>query len=475
MKTLKFIQRPVALLLAAMAMITSSCSEDFLDTEPSTAIPTDDVFKSIVTAEAALIGAYDAMSGWGVDGLYFPLMGDIMGEDIMINNVDNYNWFVPVYQLEVLPNYQYSSNPWSGAYKVIFDANNIIENASKIPDATTEQIETLQGQARTMRAYMMLKLAQFFGPAYTANPNALSIMNVNTVIDVNDQPFGRATNDEVYTQIVNDLLTAIDLLEVQADKGFFDKKSAQAILARAYLNMGDYANARTMAVAAQEGIDLMSLEEMFWGFNYRTSETIFTIAYTPDDNNIYLSIPSFYWPVAGYSSIRANDEFVNLFELGDIRSQFFVKEPTIDPNRNLVTKFMHYQSIGNAERIDIRASEMVLIEAECEARLGNSTLAQEALFRIQQRSVANAQKSTAIGDELIDEILLERRKELFGEGFRLNDIKRTQSPLVRTGDHWSKYEFTANDPDYYRLTFPIPQKEIDANENISQADQNAGY
>lgn len=475
MKTIKFLQRPVALLLVAMAMITSSCSEDFLETEPSTAIPTDDVFKSIVTAEAALIGAYDAMSAWGVDGLYFPLMSDVMGEDIMINNVNNYNWFVPVYQLEVLPNYQYPSNIWRGAYKVIFDANNIIENAAKIPDASTEDIENLQGQARTMRAYLMLKLAQFFSPAYTANPNALSIMNVNTVIDVNDEPFGRATNEEVYVQIVNDLLSAIELLDVKSDKGFFDKKAAQAILARAYLNMGEYAKARDMAVASQEGIELMSLEEMFWGFNYRTSETIFTIAYTPDDNNIYLSIPSFYWPVAGYSSIRANDEFVNQFELGDVRGQFFLKEPSIDPDRNLVLKFQHWQSIGNAERVDIRASEMVLIEAECEARLGNYSIAQDALLRIQERSVANAQKSTNTGDELIDEILLERRKELFGEGFRLNDIKRTQSPLVRAGDHWSTYSFTANDPDYYRLTFPIPQGEIDANDNISQADQNPGY
>lgn len=475
MKTLKFIQLPVALLLAAMVMITSSCSEDFLETEPSTAIPTEDVFKSIVTAEAALIGAYDAMSAWGVDGLYFPLMSDVMGEDVMINNVNNYNWFVPVYQLEVLPNYQYPGNIWRGAYKVIFDANNIIENASKIPDASNEEIQKIQGQARTMRAYMMLKLAQFFAPAYTANPAALSIMNVNTVIDVNDEPFGRATNEEVYVQIVNDLLSAIESLDVSSDKGFFDKKAAQAILARAYLNMGEYAKASEMAVAAQEGIELMSLEEMFWGFNYRTSETIFTIAYTPDDNNIYLSIPSFYWPVAGYSSIRANDEFVNQFELGDVRAQFFLKEPSIDADRHLVLKFQHWQSIGNAERVDIRASEMVLIEAECEARLGNYSIAQDALLKIQERSVANAQKSTATGEALVNEILLERRKELFGEGFRLNDIKRTQSPLVRTGDHWSKYNFSANDPDYYRLTFPIPQSEIDANENISQADQNAGY
>ena len=475
MKKINFKNNSYFILLVMLFGLNISCTDDFLDTEPSTSLSDDQVFESVGTAEAALIGAYDQLSAYVAEGLYFPMMADIMGEDIMINSVDNWNWFVPVYKLNMLPNYQYATNPWVQGYKIIYDANNIIEKANSIPDATEDQINNLEGQAKAIRAFTMLKLAQIFGEAYSANPTALSIMNVNRVLEIEDEDLPRATNTEIYSQIVNDLLAAIELLDESSDKGFFDKKAAQAILARAYLDMEEFAKARDMAKLAYEGVELMSLNDMFTGFNQRNSETIFTVAYTPDDNNIYLSIPSFYWPEAGYSSIRANDEFVDKFEIGDVRSQFFLRYEDIDPNRDLVLKFMHYQSVGNAEKISIRASEMYLIEAECEAELGNYTIAQEALFKTQERAIANAAQSEATGQELIDEILLERRKELFGEGFRWNDIKRKSLNLVREGNHWAKFNFGPTDADYYRLTFPIPQSEIDANDKISQNEQNTGY
>jgi hypothetical protein len=475
MKKLNFKNNSYSILLAMLMGLNISCTEDFLETEPSTSIPTEKVFETIGTAEAALIGAYDQLSAYTTEGLYMPLMADIMGEDVMINAVDNWNWFVVVYQLNVLPNYSYVTYPWTQGYKVIYDANNIIEGAKTIPDASEEQINNLEGQAKVIRAFMMLKLAQMYGDAYSANPNALSIMNVNRVLDVEDEDFPRATNTEVYGQIEGDLLSGIELLAENSDNGFFDKRAAQAILARTYLDMEEFAKARDMARLAYEGLDLMSVNDMFTGFSYRNSETIYTVAYTADDNNVYLSIPSFYWPESGYSSIRANDEFVNKFASGDVRSQFLLSYPDIDPNRDLVLKFAHYQQVGNAERISIRASEMYLIEAECEAELGNYTIAQEALLKIQERSIAGASKSDATGQELIDEVLLERRKELFGEGFRWNDIKRRSLDLVREGNHWAKFNFGASDADYYRLTFPIPQSEIDANDRISQSEQNVGY
>ena len=118
---------------------------------------------------------------------------------------------------------------------------------------------------------------------------------------------------------------------------------------------------------------------------------------------------------------------------------------------------------------------MLLIEAECEAELQNYSEAQDALYLIQRRANPGVTKSTETGQALIDQILLERRKELFGEGFRWQDIKRRQLPFVRTGDHWVKLSFTAQDPDYFRLTFPIPQSEIDANNALDNSDQNIGY
>lgn len=459
---------------AFLTLVLVSCSNDFLELEPTDAISEKEVFDSYVTANSALMGAYDQLSGFNFGGLYNPIMADIMGEDVMINSVNNWNWFIPVYQMTLLPNYVYIDSPWWAGFKLIYDANSIINNSIYIPDATPEQIANLVGQAQVLRAYAMLKLAQMYSPAYARNPESPSIL-LNTGTDDLYSGFERATLSEVYAQIESDLIAAASQLEENNDKGFFDSRAANALLARLYLDMGKWEKARDHAKLASESLTLMSLNDMFTGFSTRNSETIYSIAFTQEDNNTYLSLPSFYWPVGGYSSMRANNNFVSKFTAADARKAFFLKYDEIDPDRFIIVKFGHNNAVGNAERICIRASEMLLIEAECEAELGNYSEAQNALYEIQRRSNPGVSKSTATDQALIDEVLLERRKELFGEGFRWQDIKRRQLPFNRTGDHWVTHSFTAQDPDYFRLTFPIPQSEIDANPALTNSDQNIGY
>jgi len=457
-----------------LLLVLAGCSSDFLELEPTDSISEGEVFDSYKTANSALIGAYNQLSSANFEGLFNPIMADIMGEDVMINSVNNWNWFIPIYQMNVLPNYTYVDSPWWSGYKLIHDTNKIINNSVYIPDAKPEQIKNLVGQAQVLRAYAMLKLAQMYSPAYAKNPDAPSIL-LNTGTDDIYSGFKRSKLSEVYAQIESDLVAAASQLKDNDDKGFFDKRAANAILARLYLDMGKWQLARDHAKLASAGMTLMDLTEMYAGFHTRNSETIFAIAFTQEDNNTYLSLPSFYWPVGGYSSMRANKDFVSKFLAADARKSFFMKLNEIDPNRYLIVKFGHNNAVGNAERICIRASEMILIEAECEAALGNNSDAQNALYKIQKRSNPGVSKSTATGQALIDEVLLERRKELFGEGFRWQDIKRRQLPFKRTGDHWVILSFTAQDPNYYKLTFPIPQSEIDANPALTNSDQNIGY
>ncbi|WP_224489328.1 RagB/SusD family nutrient uptake outer membrane protein [Robertkochia flava] len=461
-------------LTAFFSVCLTGCSNDFLDLEPTDSLLEDEVFESYVTASSALIGVYDQLGSPVFEGLYNPIMGDIMGEDLMINSVDNWNWFVEVYQMNMLPNYSYVDNPWRAGYKLIYDTNKIIDNAAFIPDATAEEADRLEGEARVLRAYAMLRLARMYSPAYSKDPDAPSIL-LNTDSETTENAFERASLREVYAQIESDLLIAVNQLSEQGDKGFFDKRSARAVLARVYLDMQQWDKARDMAKLAYKGLSLMTIGQMYEGFHTRNAETIFAIAYTREDNNVYLSLPSFYWPVGGYSSMRANNDFVNIFSNADARKNFFLRIDEIDPDRHLIVKFGHNAQVGNAERISIRAAEMLLIEAECETELGNFTAAQDALYLVQRRSNPGVLKSVATGQELLEEVLLERRKELFGEGFRWYDIKRRQLPFVRTGDHWAVLSFMASDPDYYRLTFPIPQSEIDANEALDNSDQNTGY
>jgi hypothetical protein len=117
-------------------------------------------------------------------------------------------------------------------------------------------------------------------------------------------------------------------------------------------------------------------------------------------------------------------------------------------------------SIGDVPLM--RASEMYLIEAEAYAHLNNSGAATAALFQLAKKRDQAYTLSTATGPALLKEILVQRRVELWGEGFRFYDLKRLNLPLDR-----SRHTFL---PSYQKPVpagdtkwqFAIPQAEIDA-------------
>jgi hypothetical protein len=134
-------------------------------------------------------------------------------------------------------------------------------------------------------------------------------------------------------------------------------------------------------------------------------------------------------------------------------------------------------SVGLSQPTLMRTSELILIKAECLARMGtNNSGAQDALFLIQQRASASAVKSVSTGATLISEIMMERRKELVGEGFAAIDILRTGSAMSRPnveGPNWTTFlTLPAYD---WRMIFPIPEAEMDSNKSLLPTDQNQGY
>ncbi|NJO90280.1 MAG: RagB/SusD family nutrient uptake outer membrane protein [Chloroflexia bacterium] len=220
----------------------------------------------------------------------------------------------------------------------------------------------------------------------------------------------------------------------------------------------------------------MPKEELNAGFADANSEWMWALDMREDDNGGYLMVPSFYdLRTSGYNSFRADSGFYNYFEPSDSRQLQFTYNgvnPYYENNGYGVFKFLHRTS-WDMDQVLMRASEMYLIEAEAAAELGNDANARDTLNAIRNRAGATPVGSTVGGAALIDLIMLERRKELFGEGFRFFDMTRKSQPLVRFSiSHWVPLNWVANDP---RMVLPIPQDEIDANPNISESDQNEAY
>lgn len=123
----------------------------------------------------------------------------------------------------------------------------------------------------------------------------------------------------------------------------------------------------------------------------------------------------------------------------------------------------------------MRASEMKLIEAEAAVNNGDMTTAQNCLYDVNSKRISNYTKSSKTGDELLDEIKLYRRFELWGEGFSWFDFKRWNQPIDRV--KWQAGVVNSgNWPESYALSFdtdecngwrwPIPISEIDYNEAL---------
>lgn len=461
----------------AAGLIFSGCKKEFLDLKPTQSISNKDAFTSEAKLQAAMTGIYDQLTNENYT-YNIILNGDVKGEDVFPNSTGNYNRFVNGYQYIETVNNGELQDHWSIGYKIIANCNQLIENAPAAP--VSQDIKNRYiAEATAIRAFAHFQLIQEFGEKpYALDPEARGVPIVAKSIGPDDEFPARDKVKDVYDFILKDLKFAEENFPSSANDVYRITLGAiQAIEARVYLTKGDWVNASLKAKAAMSGKALGSAASLLEGFRAPTSEWIWGLRSTADDNSFYLEVQSFYDPYdRGYSSFRVTSDFFDSFDDADYRkNQFRIPDDVGgDPTTGeyavlgdgyLTSKFVFDGSGGN-DQLLIRSSEMVLIDAEAQARLANNTNAATALLQIQKRANPSAVASTKTDDALVAEILLERRKELFGEGQRYYDILRTKQTLKRTSSsHWSKLTILPGDK---RFALPIPQKEIDANPKITQ-------
>ena len=443
----------------------SSCNDEFLDVTPVSAISADEGLSDPVKVDAFITGMYDKIQYYYYTG-YTLMYSDVVAGDVYVKSAGNYNRFPAEYQYTLLATSGNAYSFWLTAYEIIANANQV---TSIIPTTDFDEVYKTQvvAEARAIRATAYINLIQIFSHAYSVSASGLGVPIVLEPLSPNDEFPARATVQEVYDVIIADLLAAeADLSDANTDIMRITKNVVQGLLSRVYLNMGDWQNASDYAVLARTGFPLAASADLLTGFVDPTSEWIWSIDMREDDNNGYLMLPSFYdTRVLGYSSFRADEDFYALFEVADARISHF--GPYDDANMGYkIEKYLH-RSSWDMDQVLMRSAEMYLIEAEAQAELGNAAAALTALNEVQTRAGATLSSGLS-GQALIDAVLLERRKELFGEGFRLFDLTRRNLPLVRTSaSHWAPISLSANDD---KFLMPIPQDEMDANENMVQND-----
>lgn len=345
---------------------------------------------------------------------------------------------------------------WLNAYEVNNQANIILENLDVVEDAFTRN--RIEGEAKFLRGLMYFDLARIYGLPYEAGqPNTQPAVPVvlNAVTDASEVEFPtRNSVEEVYGQAILDLTEAYNLLPESNDV-FADRFAAQALLARLYLQQGNYAAARDAAddVLQNSGHSLTVDFASAFNNDEDSSEDIFAWQITPQDGENDMNT---FWAGddfggrSGNPDVAISEDHFNIYDDANDQRGMFFYETT---GGTATTKWQ-----GEFSNIPfLRLAEMHLIRAECNLREGTSVglSPEDEINALRARSGA----IPIVGPSLQD-ILDERRRELSFEGFSLHDIKRLKGSV-------GSLNYDDN-----TLVAPIPQRETDSNPNL---DQNPGY
>lgn len=449
----------------------SSC-EDFVEVAaPDNKMVREVVFENDGTARSAMTGIYNELfrvtfSNGQRNSI--TILSGFSGDNIS-NIYDTNIERIQFEQNEITPDNSGNLNIWSSAYNIIYMANSLLEGLED-SEGLTEQLKTqLEGEARFVRAFSYFYLVNL----YSDIPLLLS-----TDYGEN-QLSSRTPMAEVYEQIIDDLLLAEELMGIEFpenERTNLNSYSASALLARVYLYLEDWNNAQTFSskvIEASSNYEILTdPEEVFLA---NSKEAIWQISPIgggglsthTNEGNLLIVDPVFSF-LAG---IELEEEFVEVFDEEDKRLANWVGYDS-----GLDVYFAHKYKIRNSSDYPIeeysmvmRLAEQYLIRAEARTHKGDLAGALQDIDTIRERAGLPLLSETnpEIGQqELLDEIIEERRKELFTEwGHRWFDLKRTgradevlgnQNPLWEASDIW----------------YPIPSEERIRNPNLSQ---NEGY
>ncbi|MBS1663979.1 MAG: RagB/SusD family nutrient uptake outer membrane protein [Bacteroidetes bacterium] len=460
----------------ATLFLVSSCSKKFITKTPADQLPIDQALTDVNLMQTALYGAYSEMRALGVFGRDLPVIGDLQADNTYLE-VKNSGRYLPQYNYSVTVNDATVLEVWQQNYAAILRANQIVD--AKVTGADADAIKA---QALGLRAICYFNLVKYFAKPYTDDPNAPGVPIV-LHYDPKGQP-SRNKVSEVYTQIVADLKAAMPIAPAYKSSVILSKYAIEGLLARAYLYMGDNANALTSAtdVINNSGFTLVTPAgfDGFWANGAsRTDkvETLFEIDADVLNNNQFDDLGAIY--ANGYQDIYASSQLYNLYSATDVRKDLLI--PDVNKSNVAAILVNKYPNATNPDRDNlkvIRLSEVYLIAAEA-ATASNETTARQYLNALVAQRDASAVPYASTGAQLKTDIVTERRKELAFEGDRFFDLNRLKLPIARVANAGSIPAGAGNVnlnipyPDNRRLA-PIPQSEIRSNPTLA-TQQNPGY
>jgi hypothetical protein len=344
------------------------------------------------------------------------------------------------------------------------------------------------GQAKAMRAYAYFYLTQIYAKEY--GDGSAKILPLYKSTDDFNLP--KSTAAQVWDLMISDLNSSITLLEgfTRTSKDQIDKNVAKGLLAYVLSARGttaDWTQVQTLTQdlmtaypattpaqlvfngsnAASAGFNNVGTASWIWGVDITLAQGLdliswwgqvdqftYSYAWAGDPKTIDLGL---------YNAIRADD----------IRKGQFNAPTAATYKLQPVNKFWAPARTAGGQRqittdlIYMRADEFYLMNAEAKARAGQDAAARTALSAFLASRITDlTYLNTLSGQALLNEIYLQTRIELWGEGKSYLAMKRNKATITRGTNHLFEpgVAFPYTDP---KLTFVIPQAEVLNNPNLN--------
>jgi hypothetical protein len=473
------------ILILTLFVITLSACEKLLDKEPTDKISIEDLFRDVSGSKTALAGAYKALLEESHYQRNLMVYADILGGNIKFSKTSNLR-LDDVY--DAAQNAQESSmnETYADLYSELNNVNNIIKYTPTAEGSVAEKAKVI-AEAKCIRALIHFDLVRIYARPFnfTADGSHLGIPIVLKPQLFADPSPVRATVAQTYQAIVTDLSEAITALGNSNNgvlrggykQNYFTKSSAKALLAKVYLNQNDWDMAFTLAdevIKTNEYTLLTNTNYVAsWTGRVPSSESIIEFAIENVFSGTGLGGYYDFNNTSTYRMFAATNDLLGLYSTTDVRrgASMFNTVAITSVNYSFTKKYATGGTSSTPIKV-LRLSELHLIRAEAaaEKRTPDFTLANADLNLIRRRGDASAANvNLTVKTDLLDAILLERRKELAFEGNLLFDLLRKKKDIVRTDVTAVTKNLLTNDN---RLIMPFPANTVNANRNMFQ---NPGY
>ena len=390
---------------------------------------------------------------------------------------------------------------WMNNYIALKNYNILIAAAETANEDLKDKVNVVLGEALFCRAMSYLNLARHFGKAYNSATAATDLcVPLVLVYDQLEKP-SRATVAEVYAQIKADLDKAATLLanvkgSARAEKPTID--AVNALYARYYIDLGDYANAAAYAhkvidtknyklssTASEMEAEFVNdngkepIYQVYTNLSSEGSNSLREYTFTTSDTQFNQVFKPYYIPT---------QKLIDSYDAGDLRlAAWFDNSEAVQINGSyyqgdfyVFTKYWGNPALtsnlrnGRQAPKPLMIAEMYLIAAEAELT-SNAAAAKADLNTLQ------AARGARTTDATLENIQKEWFRETVGEGLRMVTMKRwglgydgrpAQPGAVNALNLGTNYDQKVLPASDHHFCWPVPADEMNINKNLVQ---NPGY